>query len=151
MRAAVYLFLVQYSNQRSGVAKNAMVVAVKVLDDLGDGTLADIISGINWVAGNRGSGPAVASLSLGGSVSSSIDNAVTNLIKSGVTTAIAAGNDNVDAIGVSPARVGAAITVGATTITDTKAFYSNFGSIIDIWAPGVQLLLTVLRVVSPVR
>jgi len=126
-----------------------MVVAVKVLNDSGSGTNSDVISGINWVASNHGSGPAVASMSLGGGISSATDSAITNLVNSGVTTVVAAGNNNVDAINSSPARVGVAITVGATTIADAKAYYSNFGSVVDIWAPGTQPVLTVLQAISP--
>jgi len=74
---------------------------------------------------------------LGGGASSVVDTAITNLINSGVTTVVAAGNSNVDAGSTSPARVGAAITVGAATIADAKAAYSNFGSVVDVWAPGV--------------
>jgi len=124
---------------------------VKVLSDAGSGTNADVISGINWVANNRGSGPTVASMSLGGGASSAVDSAITNLVNSGVTTVVAAGNSNVDAINTSPARVGVAITVGASTIADAKASYSNFGSIVDIWAPGTKCPLTVLKAISPVR
>ena len=89
-------------------------------------------------------------MSLGGSASSAVDNAITNLVSSGVTTVVAAGNSDVDAINTSPARVGVAITVGAATIADAKASYSNFGSVVDIWAPGTQTPSTVLEVISPV-
>lgn len=71
-----------------------------------------------------------------------------NLINSGVTTVVAAGNDNVDAIDSSPARVSAAITVGAATIADAKASYSNYGSVVDVWAPGTREPLTVLKIIS---
>ena len=105
-----------------------------------------MVSGINWVASNSGNGPAVATLSLGADVSSTLDNAIVNLINSGVTTTVAAGNDNDDASGTSPARVSAAITVGAVTISDAKASYSNYGSVLDVWAPGMQRPLAVLKV-----
>ena len=80
---------------------------------------------------------------MGGSPSSSLDKAITNLINSGVTAVVAAGNDDTDASAFSPARVAAAITVGAITIADSKADYSNYGSVIDVWAPGAQGPLTV--------
>jgi len=102
------------------------------------------------VANNRGGRPAVASLSLSSGASSAVDSAITSLINSGVTTVVAAGNKNVDAGNTSPARVGAAITVAASTIADTKASYSNFGSVVDIWAPGTQKYLAILKTISPV-
>jgi len=113
-------------------------VAVRVLNDNGTGTLADIISGINWVASNHSSGPSVASMSLASGASTAVDNAVVSLINSGITTVVAAGNNNTNAGGTSPARVSIAITVGAVTIADAKASYSNYGSVVDIWAPGTR-------------
>ncbi|MFF3502819.1 S8 family peptidase [Streptomyces sp. NPDC003247] len=121
-----------------GVAKKANIVAVRVLNDSGSGTTAGVIAGIDWVTANH-SGPSVANLSLGGSASTSLDTAVSNSIASGVTYAIAAGNSSANASSYSPARVAAAITVGATTSTDAKASYSNYGSVLDIFAPGSSI------------
>ena len=120
-----------------GVAKNVTLVAVRVLDSSGSGTNAGVISGVDFVTSDHQAGqPAVANMSLGGGISSALDTAVTNSINDGVTYAIAAGNDNLDACNTSPARVASAITVGATTITDARASFSNFGTCLDIFAPG---------------
>ncbi|MFC8068462.1 S8 family peptidase [Streptomyces sp. NPDC057293] len=118
-----------------GVAKKAKVVAVRVLDNNGSGTTAGVIAGIDWVTTNH-SGPSVANLSLGGGASSTLDTAVRNSIASGVTYAVAAGNSNANASSYSPARVTQALTVGATTSTDARASYSNYGSVLDLFAPG---------------
>ncbi|MFE6485238.1 S8 family peptidase [Streptomyces sp. NPDC057757] len=122
-----------------GVAKKAKIVAVRVLDNAGSGTTAGVIAGINWVTSNH-SGPSVANLSLGGGASTTLDTAVANSIASGVTYAIAAGNSSANASSYSPARVAAAITVGATTSTDARASYSNYGSVLDIFAPGSSII-----------
>src|SRR5204863_7527120 len=95
-------------------------------------------AGIDWVTSHHAS-PAVANMSLGGGVSSSLDAAVNNSINSGVTYAIAAGNSNTNAANSSPARVGAAITVGSSTRTDARSSFSNFGSVVDIFAPGSSI------------
>ncbi|NEA67674.1 S8 family peptidase [Streptomyces sp. SID12488] len=121
-----------------GVAKAAKIVAVRVLDNAGSGTTAGVIAGIDWVTANH-SGPSVANMSLGGGASTSLDTAVSNSIASGVTYAIAAGNSSANASSYSPARVAAAITVGATTSTDARASYSNYGSVLDIFAPGSSI------------
>ncbi|GGS46885.1 S8 family peptidase [Streptomyces griseoviridis] len=121
-----------------GVAKKAKVVAVRVLDNNGSGTTAGVIAGIDWVTDNH-SGPSVANMSLGGGASSTLDTAVRNSIASGVTYAIAAGNSSANASSYSPARVTEAITVGATTNTDARASYSNYGSVLDIFAPGSSI------------
>ncbi|MEV7778281.1 S8 family serine peptidase [Kitasatospora sp. NPDC088351] len=121
-----------------GVAKSAKVVGVRVLDNNGSGTTAGVIAGVNWVTQNAKK-PAVANLSLGGSPSTTLDSAVANSIASGVTYAIAAGNSAAPAQNYSPARVPTAITVGATTDTDAKASYSNYGSRVDIFAPGTNI------------
>ncbi|MFG2781941.1 S8 family peptidase [Streptomyces prunicolor] len=122
-----------------GVAKKANIVAVRVLDNSGSGTTAGVIAGIDWVTSNHTT-PAVANMSLGGGASTSLDTAVANSISSGVTYAVAAGNSAANASSYSPARVSTAITVGATTSTDAKASYSNYGSILDIFAPGSSIL-----------
>ncbi|MER6958306.1 S8 family peptidase [Streptomyces sp. NPDC000618] len=121
-----------------GIAKKANIVAVRVLDNSGSGTTAGVIAGINWVTANH-SGPSVANMSLGGGASTTLDTAVANSIASGVTYAVAAGNSAANASSYSPARVASAITVGATTSTDAKASYSNYGSVLDIFAPGSSI------------
>jgi subtilisin family serine protease len=121
-----------------GVAKKAKIVAVRVLDNAGSGTTAGVIAGIDWVTANH-SGPSVANMSLGGGASSTLDTAVRNSIASGVTYAIAAGNSSANASSYSPARVTEAITVGATTSTDARASYSNYGSVLDVFAPGSSI------------
>lgn len=126
-----------------GVAKSVTLVAVRVLDCNGSGYTSGVIAGVDWVTQNHVTS-SVANMSLGGGASTTLDNAVTNSINSGVTYAIAAGNGNVagraqDACKSSPARVPAAITVGATDRTDTKASWSNYGKCLDIFAPGVSI------------
>ncbi|MFE6527500.1 S8 family peptidase [Streptomyces rochei] len=121
-----------------GAAKKAKIVAVRVLDNNGSGTTAGVIAGIDWVTANH-SGPSVANLSLGGGASTTLDTAVRNSIADGVTYAVAAGNSGANASSYSPARVTEAITVGATTSTDAKASYSNYGSVLDLFAPGSSI------------
>ncbi|PVE08199.1 hypothetical protein Y717_18700 [Streptomyces scopuliridis RB72] len=118
-----------------GVAKKAKIVAVRVLNNAGSGTTAQVVAGIDWVTNNH-SGPSVANVSLGGGADAALDTAVQNSINSGVTYAIAAGNSGANAQNYSPARVADAITVGATTSTDARASYSNFGARVDLFAPG---------------
>jgi subtilisin family serine protease len=123
-----------------GVAKNVTLVAVRVLDSSGNGTNSGVISGVDFVTSDHQTGqPAVANMSLGGGISSALDTAVTNSINDGVTYAIAAGNDAVDACSTSPARVASAITVGSTTTTDARSSFSNFGTCLDIFAPGSSI------------
>ncbi|MER5436293.1 S8 family peptidase [Streptomyces sp. NPDC002588] len=122
-----------------GVAKKANIVAVRVLDNSGSGTTAGVIAGIDWVTANH-SGPSVANMSLGGSASTSLDTAVANSIADGVTYAVAAGNSSANASSYSPARVATAITVGATTSADARASYSNYGSALDVFAPGSSIV-----------
>ncbi|MFE1413880.1 S8 family peptidase [Streptomyces sp. NPDC085524] len=121
-----------------GVAKKAKIVGVRVLDNNGSGTTAQVVAGIDWVTRNAVK-PAVANMSLGGGADSALDTAVRNSIASGITYGVAAGNESTDASTKSPARVAEAITVGATTSTDAKASYSNYGSILDIFAPGSSI------------
>ncbi|MDI3423502.1 S8 family peptidase [Streptomyces luteolus] len=121
-----------------GVAKKAKIVGVRVLNDQGSGTTAGVVAGIDWVTNNAVK-PAVANMSLGGGADSALDTAVRNSIASGVTYSLAAGNESTDASTRSPARVSEGITVGATTSTDAKASYSNYGSVLDIFAPGSSI------------
>ena len=123
-----------------GVAKNVTLVAVRVLDSSGNGTNSGVIAGVDFVTSNHLTGqPAVANMSLGGGISSALDTAVTNSINDGVTYAIAAGNENQNACNTSPARVASAITVGSTTMTDARSSFSNFGTCLDIFAPGSSI------------
>jgi subtilisin family serine protease len=125
-----------------GVAKSVALVAVRVFPCSGGSAWSTIIAGVDWVRFNHVK-PAVANMSLGGGASQAIDDAVRSLIAAGVTVAIAAGNDyGVDACTVSPARVGEALTVGATTSSDVKADFSNIGSCLDLFAPGQGITST---------
>ncbi|MCX4765071.1 S8 family peptidase [Streptomyces sp. NBC_01275] len=121
-----------------GVAKKARVVAVRVLDDTGAGTTAQAIAGIDWVT-RHAHRPAVANLSLGGSYNVQLDAAVRASIRSGVTYTVAAGNEGRAAALYSPADVREAVTVGATDRQDARVGYSNHGSALDLFAPGVSI------------
>ncbi|HJQ46512.1 MAG TPA: S8 family peptidase [Amycolatopsis sp.] len=121
-----------------GVAKGVHIVPVRVLDAEGSGTTDQVVAGIDWVAGNAG-GPSVANMSLGGTVDDALDQAVKGAIAKGVTFAVAAGNDGADASDSSPARVPEAITVAASDKTDKQASFSNYGSVVDLYAPGVNI------------
>ena len=123
-----------------GVAKSVRIVGVRVLNCQGSGSNSQVIAGIDWVTGNHAAGaPAVANMSLGGSASSALDTAVRNSIADGITYAIAAGNSNADACTQSPARVAEAITVGSTTTADARSSFSNYGTCLDIFAPGSSI------------
>jgi subtilisin family serine protease len=124
-----------------GVVKAVRLRAVRVLNCQGSGTYSGIIAGIDWVRVNRAN-PAVANLSLGGGYSATLNTAVTNLANSGVFVAVAAGNENQNACNVSPASAPAVTTVAASTITDARASYSNYGSCVDLYAPGSGILST---------
>ncbi|MFF8317925.1 S8 family peptidase [Streptomyces bobili] len=125
----------------AGVAKKAKVVSVRVLDDAGAGTTARVIAGIDWVT-RHARKPAVANLSLGGPYSAQLDAAVRASIRSGVTYTVAAGNEGRAAALYSPADVREAITVGATDRRDVRLAYSNHGSALDLFAPGVSIVST---------
>ncbi|GGD79016.1 S8 family serine peptidase [Lacimicrobium alkaliphilum] len=124
-----------------GVAKQVTLHSVKVFGCSGETTSTAIIQGIDWVAGNA-TLPAVANMSLGGGASTALDQATNRLIQSGVSTVVAAGNDNANACQYSPARVSAAITVGSTTSSDSRSNFSNWGSCVDIFAPGSSIQST---------
>ncbi|MEV6181532.1 S8 family peptidase [Streptomyces sp. NPDC052015] len=121
-----------------GVAKRTRIVSVRVLNNSGAGTLSTVIAGVDWVTSRRVR-PAVANMSLGASVSTALDTAVRNSIASGVTYAVAAGNSNVNAAYFSPARVGSALTVGASNWIDFRSSFSNYGSVLDMFAPGSSI------------
>lgn len=127
-----------------GVAKAANVIAVKVLGADGSGATSDIIDGIQFAIQSAATSgkPSVISMSLGGGVSRALDQAVTAAVGQGVHVVVAAGNESADANTSSPARAPAVITVGASTINDQIASFSNFGAGVDIFAPGQQIIST---------
>jgi subtilisin family serine protease len=122
----------------TGVARQATLVSVKVLDCTNTGPNSGVIAGMNWVAANAKK-PAVANLSLGGYYSPTMNNAVDGLARSGVFPVVAAGNDNVNACITSPASASQAFTVAATDENDRKASFSNYGSCVNLNAPGVGI------------
>ncbi|GLW90641.1 S8 family serine peptidase [Actinokineospora globicatena] len=119
-----------------GVAKGVKLVAVKVLDCNGEGTVDTVVAGIDWVIAHHTSGPAVANLSLGGDADPVLDAAIRRLIADGITTTVSAGNDSADACLQSPARTAEAITVGSTSEDDARSSFSNTGTCVDLFAPG---------------
>lgn len=121
-----------------GVAKSANLVSIRVLNNAGSGTTSGIIAGMDWVAANHIK-PAVANMSLGAPASTTVDNAVTRLFNAGVPVIVAAGNSNLDACGFSPARAARAFSVGSTTSTDARSSFSNFGSCVELFAPGSSI------------
>ncbi|OAA70334.1 proteinase T precursor [Cordyceps fumosorosea ARSEF 2679] len=127
-----------------GVAKKTSVYGVKVLDNQGSGSISGIVAGMDFVrtdAAGRSCGKGVlASMSLGGGYSASLNSAAANMVRSGVFLAVAAGNENQDAANVSPASEATACTVGATTAQDARASFSNYGRVVDIFAPGSNIL-----------
>jgi subtilisin family serine protease len=124
---------------RYGVAKQVQLRGVRVMDCVGSGSYAGVIAGIDWVRLNAVK-PAVALLGLGGSANSSVDTAVTNLANSGVFVAVSAGSSNADACNYSPARASGVMTVGASTSSDTRASFSNYGACVELYAPGVNII-----------
>ena len=121
-----------------GVMKTAIIHAVRVLDCFGSGTNVSVINGINWVITNAIQ-PAVSNMSLGGGADVGIDNATNNMAAAGIVSAVAAGNSNANACNFSPARATNALTAGSTTTTDARSSFSNFGTCLDIFAPGSSI------------
>jgi len=122
-----------------GVAKSAVVIPVRVLDCTGSGFTSSVIAGVNWVIANHPGGPAIINMSLGGPANSTLDRAVADAAAAGITVVVAAGNSNTDACSTSPARAPQALTIGATTSTDARASYSNYGSCVNLFAPGSSI------------
>ncbi|KAI7870865.1 serine protease 1 [Spinellus fusiger] len=142
------------AGKKYGVAKKAHPVAVKVLSSSGSGKNSWVLAGVNWAIeqheadahnakkNGRVYKGAVANMSLGGGKSRVLDEAVNNAVESGMVFAVAAGNDNRDACNYSPAAAELAITTGASDISDTRAYFSNFGTCVDVFAPGLNILST---------
>ncbi|KAL1958651.1 hypothetical protein VTO42DRAFT_3994 [Malbranchea cinnamomea] len=144
------------AGKRFGVAKKAHVYAVKVLRSNGSGTMSDVVKGVEWAAashaqklqdakngkGRKGWKGSVANMSLGGGKSVTLDLAVNAAVDAGIHFAVAAGNDNADSCNYSPAAAEKAITVGASTLADERAYFSNYGRCNDIFAPGLNILST---------
>ncbi|KAL2149830.1 hypothetical protein VTH82DRAFT_7506 [Thermothelomyces myriococcoides] len=143
------------AGKKYGVAKKANVYAVKVLRSNGSGTMADVVAGVEWAAKShleqvqaakdgkrKGFKGSVANMSLGGGKTRALDDTVNAAVSVGIHFAVAAGNDNADACNYSPAAAEKAITVGATAIDDSRAYFSNYGKCTDIFAPGLSILST---------
>jgi cerevisin len=137
--------------KKYGVAKKAEIYAVKVLRSNGSGTMADVVKGVEWAAnahtkkvkeGKKGFKGSAANMSLGGGKSPALDRAVNGAVSAGIHFAVAAGNDNADSCNYSPAAADQAITVGASALDDSRAYFSNFGKCNDIFAPGLSILST---------
>ena len=144
------------AGHKYGVAKKANVYAVKVLRSNGSGSMSDVVKGVEWAAkshaekveaaksgkGKKGFKGSVANMSLGGGKSVTLDRAVNAAVDYGLHFAVAAGNDNADSCGYSPAAAEKAVTVGASTLADERAYFSNFGKCNDIFAPGLNIKST---------
>jgi cerevisin len=147
------------ASRKYGVAKGANVIAVKVLGSNGSGSMSDVVGGVVWAAQSaaakmaeakaefKASGKSkhkgsVANMSLGGGKSRALDDAVNRAVTSGMHFAVAAGNDNKDACSYSPAAAELAVTVGASTLGDERAYFSNHGTCVDVLAPGLNILST---------
>ncbi|SCU87620.1 LAME_0D10814g1_1 [Lachancea meyersii CBS 8951] len=139
------------ASKHYGVAKNAEVVAVKVLRSNGSGSMSDVVKGVEFAAkshqdavksNKKGFKGSTANMSLGGGKSPALDMAVNAAVKAGLHFAVAAGNENQDACNTSPAAAENAITVGASTLADDRAYFSNWGKCVDIFAPGLNVLST---------
>ncbi|RDW62340.1 serine protease [Coleophoma cylindrospora] len=139
------------AGKKYGVAKKANVYAVKVLKSNGSGTMADVVKGVEWAAnahtekakkGKKGFKGSAANMSLGGGKSPALDRAVNGAVSAGIHFAVAAGNDNADSCNYSPAAAEQAITVGASALDDSRAYFSNYGTCNDIFAPGLSIQST---------
>ncbi|KAL4797530.1 peptidase S8/S53 domain-containing protein [Aspergillus venezuelensis] len=137
------------AGSKYGVAKKANLFAVKVLRSSGSGTMADVVQGVEWAVEShlkrtkKGSAKgSVANMSLGGGKSKTLEDAVNAGVEAGLHFAVAAGNDNADACSYSPAAAEKAVTVGASTLADERAYFSNYGKCTDIFAPGLNILST---------
>jgi aqualysin 1 len=123
----------------AGVAKAVTLWSVRVMDCTGSGSVSGTIAGVDWVTANHVK-PAVANMSLTAPASDALDQAIRRSIAAGVTYVMAAGNSNANACDASPARVGEALTVGASGLADDRAYFSNWGPCLDLFAPGVGIL-----------
>jgi subtilisin family serine protease len=123
-----------------GVAKSVKIVSVRVLDCEGSGYWSDVIAGLDWAVAHKPSGPAVVNMSLGGNYSYDVDDAVRRTVAAGIPVVVAAGNDDADAYYSSPAGEPSAITVAAADSTDHRSYFSNYGSSVDLFAPGEDVL-----------
>ena len=124
-----------------GIAKAVSLIPVRVLSCSGSGSISGVIAGINWAISDHASGtPAVANMSLGGLYSASLNSAVANATEDGIVFAVAAGNNNRLACSYSPASEPTAITVGAIGGSDDRASFTNYGSCVDLFAPGVSIM-----------
>ncbi|RKF79665.1 Alkaline protease 2 [Golovinomyces cichoracearum] len=139
------------AGKKYGVAKMANVIAVKVLRSNGSGTISDVLKGIEWATKShlknvkdkkRGFKGSVANMSFGGGKSQALDLAVNAAVTGGIHFSVAAGNDNAESCGYSPAESKLAVTVGATALDDSRAYFSNYGKCVDIFAPGMSTLST---------
>jgi len=123
----------------SGIAKYTNIIAVKVLGADGSGTLSNVIAGVNWVANRNSNNPKVGSMSLGSTYNAATNNAVAAAVSYGVTMVVAAGNSNANACNFSPASTPSSISVGASTSSDARSSFSNFGNCVHIFAPGSDI------------
>ncbi|KAL4866064.1 hypothetical protein BDV12DRAFT_173415 [Aspergillus spectabilis] len=139
------------AGDKYGVSKKANIYAVKVLRSSGSGTMSDVVQGVEWAVeshlkkakkGGKGFKGSVANMSLGGGKSKTLEDAVNAGVENGLHFAVAAGNDNADACSYSPAAAEKAVTVGASTLADERAYFSNYGKCTDIFAPGLNILST---------
>ncbi|RCI12887.1 hypothetical protein L249_0916 [Ophiocordyceps polyrhachis-furcata BCC 54312] len=143
------------AGKKYGVAKKANIYAVKVLRSNGSGSMSDVVKGVEYAAEShaaqvkaakdgkrKGFKGSVANMSLGGGKTMALDAAVNAAVDAGVHFAVAAGNDNADACNYSPAAAGKPLTVGASALDDSRAYFSNYGKCTDIFAPGLSILST---------
>ena len=142
------------AGKKYGVAKKANIYAVKVLKSNGSGSISDVVKGVEWAAnshskkmaeakkGKKSVKGSAANMSLGGGKSPTLDLAVNGAVDAGIHFAVAAGNDNADSCNYSPASAAKAVTVGASTLLDQRAYFSNYGKCNDIFAPGLNVLST---------